>query len=84
MWVSLNCLSVNANLEKSILIILFVNSAGLPSESENLGDLPLQVRVAPGASSQPRVELLRPVRAPGPVTPKNLCDIMLIFVLEEY
>ena len=41
----------------------------LPSESEYLRDLPLQVRVAPGVFPQPGVELVRPVRAPGPVAP---------------
>ena len=42
-----------------------------PSEAEYLRDLPLEVRVAPGAPPQPRVELRRPVRAAGPVTPQD-------------
>ena len=41
----------------------------LPSEAEYLRDLPLEVGVGPGAPPQPRVELRRPVRAAGPVTP---------------
>ena len=43
----------------------------LPSEAEYLRDLPLEVSVAPGAPPQPRVELGRPVRAAGPVTPQD-------------
>ena len=64
-----NCKSV---IVKSSQTIVWSSSyCNLPSEAEYLRDLPLEVSVAPGAPPQPRVELGRPVRAAGPVTPQD-------------
>ena len=75
MWVSLNCLSVNANLKREIGLLYICDLFGaIPSESQNLRDLPLKVWVASGAPPQPGVELLWPVRATRPLTPQDITN----------
>ena len=62
---------MRAYLQQNVSIKLTQIHCHRPSEAEYLRDLPLEVRVGPGAPPQPRVELRRPVRAAGPVAPQD-------------